>query len=205
MNLNSEAIKLPICERNTNECCMGHLKTKINVQGFIFLFFLCKSALVSGLGNTSGADGIGNVRAAWSIVEDTGLETIQVNCCSEGSWGKPHRISSPQDNSIQPLMAVSINGHAALIWFATNQKTFKKSIQGAYFTPLTGWSKPQSLNTEKEPTPTYTLSISHGKDGKAIAVWYSLINGVYVARSSTTSDGFWSPPITISNATCECK
>ena len=111
---------------------------------------------------------------------------IQAAMYVNGSWGVPKTISSEQQLSENPRVAINASGEAVFIWEANNM------VQTAFFSSAT-------ITTLSDPTEvTSHPQIGIDSMGNAVAVWDVVIGDDTEIRAAVFSGGVWGVPEVIS-------
>ncbi|OGN55895.1 MAG: hypothetical protein A3D96_00415 [Chlamydiae bacterium RIFCSPHIGHO2_12_FULL_44_59] len=117
---------------------------------------------------------------------DITKQVIQAAMYVNGSWGVPKTISSEQQLSENPRVAINASGEAVFIWEANNM------VQTAFFSSAT-------ITTLSDPTEvTSHPQIGIDSMGNAVAVWDVVIGDDTEIRAAVFSGGVWGVPEVIS-------
>jgi hypothetical protein len=147
-------------------------------------------------------DSSGNATAVWEGTDPTTLNAIiQMNYLPNGgSWTGVVNLSSADDNSFSPIVAVNSGGDAVVIWQSYDNmgNTFLRGISKA---AAGSFSSVQNISSSGEIILAhYDVSISSG--GYIIASWDAYIDSSFVSvirsATSTIMSGTWSLATTIS-------
>lgn len=154
-----------------------------------------------------GADG--TIVAVWQSLN--GITSIyNINAATTtiaGSWSSSSIVSNPALNSVNPSVAVDVNGSGVALWYSYTPSggSFANVIVQTSTLPLSGsWSTPIALSTAGFIIDPNILSarIKIGSDDAAMAIWTQSYDGITFTIESAVSDNKinWSQAYTINNS-----
>jgi hypothetical protein len=137
-----------------------------------------------------GADGSGNVLAAWAQITSSVRSVTTATLPATGTWSAPATIATPSASTIRQVsVAVNASGAAVVGWIRQAGDLYGDVVTrpagGAFGAPVTiatGFLRPLQ-------DQLHALRVSIDPAGRTSAAW----NVVYAYASAQQSDGRWAP------------
>ena len=144
----------------------------------------------------SATDGEGNVMAVWLQSNGSGRSVFASQYTAGGVWSEAELIEDSNEDVISPLIAMSKEGHAVVVWRQTNETTAMWDIWGNVYVEGTGWTgaKPVAANGSYNDAH---CDLTIDSSGNAAVVWARLTSPTEVLMSRREAGSSWSAAVPI--------